>query len=105
MNQIAFPDPADLNPIDAGAKLDPATRSALGLYMTPVPIPRFMARLFKHFAREVQALDAGAGFGSLMTAIFDRIWNEKHKPRSLHLTCFEIAGILLGYLQKTLDDE
>ena len=46
MIQTAFAETTEFYRIDAGLKLDPKKRSALGQYMTPAPIGRFMASLF-----------------------------------------------------------
>lgn len=104
MARIAFAETAEYYRVDAGLKLDPKKRSALGQYMTPAPIGRFMASLFDAVRGDIRVLDAGAGVGSLTAAFVERVSTEAEKPRSLHLTCYEIEDVLLGYLRNTLDE-
>jgi len=50
--------------LEASRKLDPQRRSALGQFMTPEPVARFMASLFGDWSgNEMRLLDAGAGVG------------------------------------------
>jgi adenine-specific DNA-methyltransferase len=82
--------------IAVSARLDPVTRAALGQYMTPWPIARFMASLFSKQAPEA-LLDAGAGVGSLSLAFFDRF------PKS-RVEAWEIDPTLRDYLADLLSD-
>ena len=104
MNQIAFAETAEFYRVDAGLKLDPEKRSALGQYMTPAPIGRFMASLFGDVSGDIRLLDAGAGVGSLTAGFVERLCGEAGKLRSLSLTCYEIEPVLIDYLKKTLDE-
>lgn len=104
MNQVAFADTAEFYRCDANLKLDPKKRSVLGQYMTPAPIARFMASLFEKVSGDMNVLDPGAGVGSLTAALVERICNERAKPRSAVLNCYEIEPLLLRYLSNTLDE-
>ena len=104
MNQLAFAETAEFYRVDADLKLDPKKRSALGQYMTPAPIGRFMASLFADVSGDMRVLDAGAGVGSLTAGFVERLCSETIEPRSLSLTCYEIEPVLTGYLKNTLDE-
>ena len=41
----------------------------MGQFMTPAPVARFMASLFRSRRLSLRVLDAGAGVGSLSAAI------------------------------------
>lgn len=89
--------------IDANRKLEPEKRSALGQFMTPISIARFMASLFKEFhGEEIFLLDPGAGVGSLTAAFLEEFAQKKDKNLKIHLTAYEIDPILLEYLQSTI---
>ena len=48
-------------------------KSALGQFMTPAPVARFMASMFPQYTlSECTLLDAGAGVGALSCAFLDR---------------------------------
>ena len=104
MNHLSFAETAEFYRVDASLKLDSKKRSALGQYMTPAPIGRFMASLFDEVSGDIRLLDAGAGVGSLTAGFVERICSETNKPRSLSLTCYEIEPVLIGYLKNTLDE-
>lgn len=104
MNQLAFAETIEFYRIDAGLKLDPKKRSALGQFMTPAPIGRFMASLFGDVSSNMRVLDAGAGVGSLTASFVERLCNKTEKPRSLSLTCYEIEPVLIAYLRNTLNE-
>ena len=88
--------------IDASAKLDPKKRSALGQFMTPAIIGRYMASLFGNLSGEVSLLDPGAGVGSLSAAVIERACNQKKTPKSISVNCYEIESLLTDYLSITL---
>ena len=104
MSQLAFAEAAEYYRIDAGSKLDPEKRSALGQYMTPAPIARYMASLFAGLEDGVRLLDAGAGVGSLTAACVERLKSDENQTRSVDFTCYEIEPVLLGYLENTLKE-
>ncbi|MEO5654454.1 MAG: Eco57I restriction-modification methylase domain-containing protein [Nitrosospira sp.] len=82
--------------IAVSARLDPIIRSALGQYMTPWAIARFMASLFSQ-QTPATILDAGAGVGSLSVAFLDRF------PKS-RIEAWEIDPMLRDYLTDSLSD-
>lgn len=83
--------------------LDPSKRSALGQFMTPWPVARFMASLFTMKAQRASLLDAGAGVGSLSAAFTDRWCTDSPRSAQLHIQTFEIDTLLAAELRQTLD--
>ena len=104
MNAIALAEAVDFYRIDASLKLDPGRRAALGQYMTPVPISRFMASLFSDTHGDLRILDPGAGVGSLTAALAERFLGPGPlaRPRSVEFVCYEIDSVLSAYLSDTL---
>ncbi len=102
MKDGALAEAVDFYRIDASSKLDAKRRAALGQYMTPVPISRFMASLFSETHGDLRVLDPGAGVGSLTAAFAERICTEASGPRSLEFVCYEIDTVLSRYLADTL---
>ena len=102
MSQVAFAETAEFYRVDASLKLDPKKRSALGQYMTPAPIGRFMASLFNDLTGDLGILDPGAGVGSLTAALVERLCDAVTRPHSAELVAYEIEPLLVEYLQNTL---
>ena len=76
-------------------------KSALGQFMTPSVIARFMASLFLPLAgKNIRLLDAGAGIGSLTAAFAERAAQEG--VGSLHLEAWEMDATLHAPLADTL---
>lgn len=80
----------------ANAQLDPGRKSAMGQFMTPFAIARFMAGLFRR-RDDAVLLDAGAGIGSLTIAA-----NEALDLRRVE--AWEVDPVMLGYLATNLQD-
>jgi adenine-specific DNA-methyltransferase len=78
-------------------------KSALGQFMTPAEIATFMASLLPTATGEVRLLDAGAGIGSLTSAVLDRQLHGDFNATSLHATAFEIDPALIPPLTETLE--
>jgi adenine-specific DNA-methyltransferase len=79
-------------------------KSALGQFMTPSPVARFMASLFPASTQATcQLLDAGAGVGALTCAFLDR-WTggEGLQFRSVEVHAYEIDDIFREHLKQTL---
>lgn len=73
-----------------------------GQFFTPLPIAIFMASMFDLSLSEISLLDAGAGAGSLLTAVIYRLCHSQEKPKDLHITAYENDPILIDFLDKTL---
>lgn len=78
----------------ANAQLDPERKSAMGQYMTPFAIARFMAGLFRRHEGAV-LLDAGAGIGSLTLAASDALSLRR-------VEAWEVDPVMIGYLAANL---
>jgi predicted RNA methylase len=83
--------------LEASRQLDPQRRSALGQFMTPSPIARFMAGLFSPTHQPIRLLDAGAGVGSLTSAFLDI-----HTENRIKAETWEVDPTLRKYLESTL---
>lgn len=95
-------DSVDFFRLDANRKLDPERRSDLGQFMTPPATARLMASMFVAERDEITLLDAGAGVGSLTAAFVSEVCGRSNKPKTLHVTAYEIDPGLAEYLENTL---
>lgn len=103
MKRESFAEAAEACRAEAASRLDPKKRAALGQYMTPMPIGRFMAGLFENLSGDLRILDPGAGVGSLTAALAERLCGSASKPRSAQFVCYEIEPLLAGkYLRRVL---
>lgn len=104
MSHTDIAERTDFYRLGAKHKLDPKNRSAMGQFMTPVPIARFMACLFSKFdVDEIHLLDPGAGVGSLTAAFVDKLRRD-NPPKKVHLTAYEIEPVMLAYLESTMQE-
>ena len=79
-------------------------KSALGQFMTPAPVARFMASLFPlSILPACTFLDAGAGVGALTCAFLDR-WaaSDRLSFRKAEVDAYEIDPPLRAHLDRTL---
>src|SRR5882672_12650086 len=96
-------DSVDFFRVDANRKLDPERRSELGQFMTPPATARLMASMFQVTTEHIKLLDAGAGVGSLTAAFVGEVCAREQKPKSIHVTSYEIDPVLIEYLADSLD--
>lgn len=89
---------------EASERLNPATRSELGQFMTPTNVADFMAALFTRWPNYVRLLDPGAGIGSLTEAFAERFVTHAPTQATLESHCYEIDPMLIGYLTEQLAD-
>lgn len=97
---------ADLSRLAISKKTDVAHKAALGQYMTPANIAKFMASLFdiNQSSTEFHILDAGSGVGSLSCALIDVIKNDKNTSnKNIDITAIELDEKLIEALQQNLD--
>lgn len=93
----------DRHHLDAVRQLDQAERAKLGQFMTPMPVAKFMASLFSKLDwQTIHLLDAGAGVGSLTTAVIETICSQVNHPDKVQATLYEIEPRLITYLHKTM---
>lgn len=95
---------AEFYRVDATRKLEDSSRAALGQFMTPAPIARFMASLFKRTGGEVEVLDPGAGVGTLTAAVVDEFCRRKDRPEQMRVRAVEVDPALRDYLESTLGE-
>lgn len=95
-------DRADVARLDATSHLDPARQAAMGQFLTPAPLARFMASMFRPRGGAIRLLDAGAGVGSLTAAFVEAELTRATKPTTLAATAYEVDPALSGYLRETL---
>lgn len=87
----------------ASLAMDPARKDALGQFLTPLPVARFMAGLFERWDfPELRLLDAGAGIGSLTAAFLDT-WTSRARPGGrAAVTAYEVDPSMWRHLGRTL---
>ncbi|MEG3841009.1 Eco57I restriction-modification methylase domain-containing protein [Microcoleus sp. herbarium14] len=93
----------DLLRPEATRKLQQSQRGEKGQFLTPSSVAIIMARMFDFNCPDISLLDAGAGIGSLLAAVVCELCQRPQKPRTLHITAYEIDIILIDYLKQTLD--
>jgi adenine-specific DNA-methyltransferase len=77
-------------------------KQELGQFLTPESIGAFMASLFAMRPPEIRLLDAGAGDGALITALVKAICEQRHRPKRISVTAYEIDGSIVPALERTL---
>ena len=95
-------DTIDCFRLDANRKINPATRSKFGQFMTNASVANFMASLFANMSGEIRLLDAGAGVGSLTAAFIQEACNRQEKPNTINATVYEIEPIFFEHLKETI---
>jgi tRNA1(Val) A37 N6-methylase TrmN6 len=89
---------------EVSPRLAEKRKSALGQFMTPSPVARFMAAMFPTSDMQTcRLLDAGAGIGALSCAFLDR-WSSGNglKFNAVEVEAFEIDNALRAHLENTL---
>ncbi|HTV54290.1 MAG TPA: Eco57I restriction-modification methylase domain-containing protein [Terriglobia bacterium] len=95
---------ADALRLQVAPQLAPKRKAALGQFMTPLPVARFMASLFPPaILQTCRLLDAGAGVGALSCAFLDR-WAlaDGLAFNGVELEAYEIDDTLREHLESTL---
>lgn len=101
---ISLMDTVDCFRLDANRKINPATRSKFGQFMTNASVANFMASLFANMSGEIRLLDAGAGVGSLTAAFIQEACNRQEKPNTINATVYEIEPTFFEHLKETLSN-
>ncbi|MFT6925518.1 MAG: adenine-specific DNA-methyltransferase [Psychromonas sp.] len=86
--------------ITANKMLDETTRSSMGQFMTPASVARLLASQFDNLDGNISILDAGAGVGSLTTALIERAVNEFH-PQTITANAWELESILAHHIEQS----
>ncbi len=101
---IRLLDHADALRREVAPRLALKQKSALGQFMTPSPVARFMASLFPSTTLQTcRLLDAGAGIGALSCAFLDR-WASADGLafQNVEVEAYEIDSTLRAQLETTL---
>jgi adenine-specific DNA-methyltransferase len=69
-------------------------KADLGQFFTSPPLANFMASWFDSLPAEVRLLDAGAGAGSLTSAVVSRFCKKRAGVRAIDATLFEIDPLI-----------
>lgn len=77
--------------------LEPGRKAALGQFMTPSLVARFMATMFDVPIRPAKLLDAGAGIGSLVIAAIPGLGNV------VSVDAWEIDPVMRKHLEENLN--
>ena len=93
----------DICRIEATSRLEKTKRAALGQFLTPASVARFMASMFrKNGFEDIHILDPGAGIGTLFAALIETLCTKRSVPRSVTITAYEIEPIFIDYLEDTM---
>ena len=87
--------------VDVTRKLDRKIRSSMGQFLTPASVANFMASLFRRKG-DVVLLEPGAGVGNLTAAFLEKYLIVKEPPSTIQVDVYELAPIMLEYLESTL---
>lgn len=95
-------DAADITRIHFSSKLKLKQRGALGQFLTPAPIARFMAGQFRDLSGHISLLDPGAGIGALTAAFVEQLLITPNQVESCFITAYEIETTFLPLLKQCL---
>ncbi len=89
----------------ANRQLDPKRKSALGQFMTPSIVAKYMASLFAVAPKDtIRLLDPGAGVGSLTAAFLQRFMTLDG-VKKIHATAYEIDEVMQPFLSRQYDSQ
>ena len=96
---------AEMLRTEVAASIPREHKSALGQFMTPLPVARFMASLFRPSATgALRLLDAGAGLGALSCAVLDRWEQGELGEGPAAVEAHELDSVMREHLMPTLRD-
>lgn len=81
--------------------LNEVTRGQKGQFMTSASASRILANMFRNLDGELNILDAGAGVGSLTTALVERAL-KSFKPEVFNVNSWELEPVLVENLNHSL---
>jgi len=88
--------------LEANRHLDAGRKAELGQFLTPAPVAKLMASMFKCSAASVSVLDAGAGVGTLFAAVVAELAARIGRPRRISVEAYEIDPVFAPYLKRTV---
>ncbi len=77
-------------------------RANTGQFLTPASISTYMSSIFGNAQSSVRILDAGAGTGSLFTALVFELVQRRTYPKSIIVHAFETDESLRPYLEESI---
>jgi adenine-specific DNA-methyltransferase len=81
--------------------LDKTRQGEMGQFLTPPKLAEFMASMFDQIPEAVLIIDAGAGVGTLSTALVTHLLESDQRPTKISITAFEIDPLRLPGLNAT----
>jgi len=95
---------ASVGPLAALSPPKPeAEKRELGQFFTPPLLSDFVATFFQRRLQDWRVIDAGAGGGALTLSLVRRVVAQQPRPRSFHVTAYEVDADALALLKRTLD--
>ena len=88
---------------EANRDIDAERKAELGQFLTPAPVAKLMASMFKCTVPDVSILDAGAGVGSLFAAVVAELGARIDRPRRISVEAYEIDAVFVPYLKRTAE--
>jgi adenine-specific DNA-methyltransferase len=88
--------------LGASGDLSATTRGDMGQFLTPAPIAKLMASMFRCDQPDVTILDPGAGIGSLFAALTAQLCSRELPPSSIRVIAYEIEPSFQPYLRETV---
>jgi adenine-specific DNA-methyltransferase len=82
--------------------LDPASRDALGQFLTPSAVAQQLAAMIGPCGNEVRILDPGAGIGALGAALVVHLLTTREPPNCIALHAYEVAEPMWSGLDRTM---
>ncbi len=80
--------------VEATRKMDAKKKAELGQFFTPLGVARLMASMAEADADPMDILDAGAGVGSLFSAVVHHLYGRHRRPRKIRVTAYELDETL-----------
>jgi len=87
---------------EVSSALDATSRAALGQFLTPSSVARFMAGMFGVQGKDISLLDPGAGIGSLSIALIAELANRTEPPKKIRATLYEVDFGMARLLERTM---
>lgn len=88
--------------LDACRRVEPSRRSELGQFLTSPSVARLMASFFGPLPSKVRVLDAGAGVGTLFSALMVEAARREEPPRNFQVVAYEVDPFMAEYLDTTM---
>src|SRR5438128_1897322 len=83
-------------------RLMPNIGARWGQFLTPPGVGTLLAQMFDSIVGDMRLLDSGAGVGALTAAFVEEALRREQKPKSLHLTAWEIEDRFVPALEQVL---